>query len=164
MSAGERSGTLSIEEVLASARLPERIVELPLRGDLLAEVDGLVLELNELAAQREEVGTAERKARAEALQERVQRLRQESVEATVRVRLRAVPSTRAGELRAKFRLTEDKPQRKKDQDFDAFVDQLLSESIIEPPIESVEDVRRLRAALSGPLFRVLSDAATDLFV
>lgn len=153
----------SFEEVIATARLPERIVDLPLRGDLLAELDALVLELNDLTAQREEVGTAERKARSDALQERVQHLRQESAAGTVRVRLRAVTSARAQELSEKYRLTAEKEQRKKDRDFDAFIDELLSESIIEPRIESVDDVRKLRSTLSGPLFRALSKAAMDLF-
>lgn len=139
--------TKSFKDKLKTARLPQRSVEVCLRGDLFAEIEELDLELARLVKDEGDerlVGNP----RAKELADRIEALRAEMAEETETFTLRAIPGGQLTALQAEF------PPRKDDAadaragyNRDDFMEALLKRSVISPEI-SEEDWPTLLEVMS----------------
>lgn len=104
---------MSWRDKVKAARLPEATVKLVLRGDLQAEHERLVDEIQKAA---EQPRTSLASKGTKALEERLRAIEAEAAESVVEVRLRALPrAARAGDTRPTWReLTEAHPPRVED--------------------------------------------------
>lgn len=153
---------MNIDELLAEARLPEKEIQVCLRGDLLAEYDAAAAALDE----------AERMARIEAsldsggpkiaAAERVAAVRERLLAASVTFRLRAVPRSRWTQLYAEH------PPRDGDAidaatgfNRETFFDALTLESVIDP-VMAAEQWQALADRLSSAQYDALTTAAWEV--
>lgn len=132
---------MSWRDKVKNARLPEATVKLVTRGDLQAEHERLVDEI-EKAADQPRASLASKGTKA--LEEQLRKLEAEAADSVVEVRMRALPrSKRAGDTRPTWReLTEAHPPRVEDgvmnardrlmggQNADDFPEPLVRASII----------------------------------
>lgn len=152
---------LTVEDVLAAARLVERTASICLRADLMAEHDQVLGELGSLVtASGEVIGGDEEGAvsdqsnasRAQELADRLQQLKREMRGAMWHVRFRAMASD---EWTTFKRLWWPKG---KDPDMTEFRTKLVAACAIEPPI-SEDQVKELRKKFTSSQFVELSDTA-----
>lgn len=152
------------KSLLAGAKMPERIVQLCLRGDLTAEVEKLFYELQKAKAQKTDSlagnGTGE-------LIERIEALQAEMREHTAPVRLRALP-------RARWRELKEKHPPRRDDDGDAlpedlrsgvnratFFEPLVRASVVDPDLTDSE-WSQLLDAITDMQFEELAGVAWEL--
>lgn len=145
----------SFDEILESARRPEDVVPLCLRGDLVAEFRRLEQDL--AGASTVAVSLGER-APAKVIAERMQALRAEMAEAAVPVRIRALeprawsdfhatrPTKTAGEDQALF-----------DDRWHAWICDMVARTVVDPPC-TAEQVEQLVPRLSHRQWKDLTDA------
>jgi hypothetical protein len=95
-----------VKAALDAARLPERSVELCLRGDLVAELQELQREMVD-AEREEQVAGSLDGGRARELAEQVLQLREQMLDDTIVVRLRALPRKKKRDLMAAHPPRED---------------------------------------------------------
>jgi hypothetical protein len=155
------SGLLTVEDVLASARLVERTASICLRADLTAEHDLVLGELGtRVTASGEVIGGDEEGAvsdqsnasRAQELADRLQQIKIEMRASMWHVRFRAMDSDT---------WTAFKKQhwpKAKGADMTEFRTKIIAECAIEPPITE-DQVRQLRKKLNASQFVDLSDTA-----
>lgn len=141
---------LTVEDVLESARRPEKYARVCLRADLQAEHDQLVAELatlvnaqGEIIADEEaSIGEATAEARAKQINERLKVLRAEMAESMWFVLFRGMAAEDYQVFDKKYR------PKTKDADFTEFHSRLVTETAIDPAI-AYEQVVALRKKL-GP--------------
>lgn len=154
----------TLADILEKARLPERVIELNLRGDLDAELDLLVADLATLVDRRKQAGDKTDAEAAEAeeteLRDRVRELTAESAAGKVRVRLRALTSSRRDELLDQYSDDEGKVPRESEK-FVVFMNTMLAEMLVEP-VATVEQVASLRSVLGAKAMNTLTNAALTL--
>lgn len=155
-----------IKERIKAARLPERTVQLCLRGDLQAEFEDLERQLEE--ALRVPADALEGDASV-PLAERIEALRQQMLDETVTFRLRAM-------TRSAWRaFVAEHPPRKdpetgdideRDQvlllNVETFYPDLIRRSVFDPELDDSEWALLLDEALTDRQFGVLADAAWGL--
>lgn len=154
---------LTVEDVLASARLVERTASICLRADLTAEHDRVLGELGGLVtASGEVIGGDEEGAvsdqsnasRAQALADRLLQLKREMRDSMWHVRMRAMPSD---EWTTFKRLWMPKG---KEPDHTEFRTKIIAACAIEPPITEAQ-VKELRQKLTAAQINALSDTAFE---
>lgn len=157
------SGLLTVEDVLASARLVERTASICLRADLTAEHDQVLDELGTLVTPSGEViGGDEEGAvsdqsnasRAQELADRLLALKREMRASMWRVRFRAMDSDTWTAFKKQHM------PKGKDADMTEFRTKLIAECAIEPPITE-DQVRQLRKKFNASQFVDLSDTAFE---
>jgi len=148
-----------IRALLQQQKQPEETVKICLRGDLNAEIVDLDTRLgdirNELAAHGD--GRLNGSAEARRIAERIEELRAEAEEASVLVRLRALPRKEWNDLIAKH------PAKNKEQDFDAngLFNEAVPACIVEPELDA-ETMDKFLDALTGGQFDQLAGTAYKL--
>ncbi|HEY0889374.1 MAG TPA: hypothetical protein VGE38_07175 [Nocardioides sp.] len=155
------SGLLSVEDVLAAARLPERTATICVRADLTAEHDAIMAEMatlvtpgGELLADDDEAAVSDQSnaARARELADRDRRVLDEMRANLWRVRFRAIDSDEWPEYKKKHM------PKGKDVDLKDFRTKLIADCAIEPPITE-DQVRALRKKFGSGQIDKLSDTA-----
>jgi hypothetical protein len=153
----------SIAELVAKVKLPEDVVPIVMRGDLLAELHVLEEELSNLrktiapAADDRLVPQAPPGAPLEA---RIAELQEEIRQSVERFRVRAISDTALADLTAQH-----PPRDGNDEDrqfgynYDSFSTALVAACLIDPVVESPQDIESLRAALVRPQWHALVNAA-----
>lgn len=149
----------TIKERLAAAKLPERSLQVCLRGDLAAEFDELERQLREArqTSPRRRVGS---KADDTALAERIEALREQMASEMLTLRLRALPHAEWQELRRKHRDDEDKTNALGIK-LEPFLSDVLPRSVVEPEMDA-DDWERLNEVLSAGDFDRLTLTVYDL--
>lgn len=145
-------------DVIAAAELPERSVEVCLRGDLLAALQDLQRQLPD-AEREDKVGGSLGGGRALDVAQQIQALREEMLDHTITVKLRALP-------RKKFRtLVVDHPPREDNEgdralgfNPDTFFDALLRMCAVEPVLDDALWAQ-LEDKLSDGQWQTLTNAA-----
>ena len=152
--------------LLTAARLPERTVPICLRGDLVAEFEGLERQLDE--ALRVPSNSAEGDG-AGPIAERMEHLRKEMREHTYQFRLRAMTRPRWHEF-----IGEHPPRKAEDSDeidardrlrgvnIETFFPALVRESVVDPVLDPAEWTLLLDQALTDRQFDELANAAWAL--
>lgn len=152
---------LTVEDVLASARLVERTASVCLRADLTAEHDLVLGELGTLVtASGEIIGGDEEGAvsdqsnasRAQELADRLLQIKREMRASMWHVRFRAMASDEWTTFKKMWW------PKGKDPDMTEFRTKIIAECAIEPPITEAQ-VRELRKKLTAAQFVELSDTA-----
>lgn len=155
------SGLLTVEDVLAAARLVERTASICLRADLTAEHDRVLDELGtlvtpggELLADDDELGmdAQSNAARARDLSDQLQQIKAEMRASMWHVRFRAMDSDAWSAFKKQHMPTA------KGADMTEFRTKLVAECAIEPAITETQ-VRQLRKKLNSSQFVDLSDTA-----
>lgn len=156
------SGLLSVQDVLAAARLPERTATICVRPDLQAEHDAIAAEMatlvsadGELLVEDDEasMGAQTNAARARELADRDRQVLDEMRANLWHVRLRAMDADEWPE----FKKTMPKG---KDADVSTFRAKLIARCAIEPPI-TVEDVAALRKKFGSAQINKISNRAYE---
>jgi hypothetical protein len=122
-----------IRKQIQERKRPEMVVPICLRGDITAEIYELDRQLSEVSKSVSAVGDGRLNGndKARALGEKIQALREEAAEATVKVRVRALERRQWRGLIEKF------PGKTKDQLFDpAMYNEAVPLSIVEPELDS----------------------------
>lgn len=150
---------------LKGARLPERTVEVCLRGDLVAEFEELErqyrAELNKPSTSLADGGNAVE------LGERMETVRADMAGEMLTLRLRALPRRRWSELIAEHpvRIGDDGTPNAEDENFgynsDTFFEALIRESICDPQL-SDENWQALDDVLTDSVFQQFANAAIML--
>lgn len=153
-----------IKAIIAGGRRPERVVPVPMRGDLAAECEQLERRLAELELGRNQPGASlAGSLEATEVAGRMEAIRAEMSESIVEFRLRALPSKRSRnqKLPTWDQLKDAHPPRegnKKDAesgvDMDAFNEQLLRLSIVDPELDD-NDWDNLLEVLTDGTFTLL---------
>jgi hypothetical protein len=155
--APRRTKRQDAKAVLAAAKLPERSVELCLRGDLVARLQELQRELTD-ADREEKVGGSLAGGESVRISEEIRTLREEMLDHTMVVRLRALPR------KSKAKLIADHPPRE-DHETDRLVGfneetttaALLRACAFEPALDE-DDWARLEDVLSDGQWVALNNA------
>lgn len=162
---------MTVDEVLASARRPERTARVCLRADLEDEHAQLVAELatlvnaqGEIIAEEEAaVGEITGEARAHQINDRLKALRAEMAQSMWFVRFRGMPSEDYDVFEKKY-----KPKTK-DADFSEFHARLVAETAIEPTISYDQAValrkefgKRAMLELYNTAFTVCNTGGVDV--
>lgn len=156
--------TKDFSAILAGAKLPERTVDLCLRGDLVAEVERLDAELARLQKQP---GTSLAGNGSAALVEQIEALQEQMREHTYPVRLRALPRQAWRELREAHppRMDADGDPVLEDRmsgvDRTSFFEPLVRASIVDPELTD-EQWAALDGAITDRQFEDLTAAAWEL--
>jgi hypothetical protein len=155
-----------IKAIIAGARRPERIVEIPMRGDLQAEMGQLEERLIELEAAKAKPGASlSGSPEAAPIAARIEELRAEMRESVVEFRVRALPKVRGrGSVRKEptwDELKDANPPRDDNADdkqqgvnLDEFHEQLLRLSIVDPVLDD-EDWAALLDVLTDGTYSLL---------
>jgi hypothetical protein len=123
----------SLKEKLAAAKLPEKVVTLCLRGDLLASHDQLI---NELADARREVASSLAGADLDPILDKIEALRQEMLDDSIDLRIRAMPSRNWDALiKAHPPRPDDELDQRLGYNAYAFYRQALIDSCVEPALD-----------------------------
>lgn len=155
------SGLLSVEDVLAAARLPERTASICVRADLTAEHDQIMAEMatlltpgGELLADDDEAGMDAQgnAARARELADRDRQVLDEMRAHMWRVRFRAMDSDTWPEFKKQHM------PKGKDVDLTDFRTKIIVACAIDPELTD-EQVRQLRKKLGTAQIDKLSDTA-----
>lgn len=156
---GTASPPLRFRDVIAAAKLPEKVVPLCLRGDLAAQVDELEAQLAQTRPSERMVPNPERVA----LAQQIEALQDEMKASTVAFRLRALP-------RREFRaLTKEHPPRDgepQDQmagvNTDTYFLAVVRRCLVEPELTEDEFVNLADNVLSSGQWRKLQESAASL--
>lgn len=150
---------MDIQQLLDSARLPEKDVPLCLRGDLLAEWDAASAALAEAQRQAQVEDSLDAGGPVPGLMERVEAIREQMAQSSVTFRLRAVSRRRWTALYAEHPPRDgDKTDALTGFNRDTFYDALTYECIVEPKI-TPQQWERLADNLSSAQFDTLAEAA-----
>ena len=158
--AGSAVNDLTIDEILARAKTPERTARICLRADLQAEYDELVTELAGLvdaegrviADEEAALGETTPAQRAVELEARLRALRDEMAENTWSVRFRGLTTDELALFNREHAPKSD------DQDMTEYNTQLIAACAVKPNL-TVDDVRKLRKALGSRAMGELVNAA-----
>jgi hypothetical protein len=151
-----------IKALVAGARLPERVVSIPMRGDLAAECERLEEQLRDLELEQGGPGASlSGNPRAREVAEQIEALRAQMKDSMLEFRLRALPKRRGGKQPTWNQLKDANPPRENHPvdkengcNTDEFGEQLLRLSIVEPELDD-EDWNNLLDGLSDGTFLVL---------
>lgn len=152
----KKAAQTGLAALLDSAALPEKTVEVCLRGDLVAQVEDAERELRDV---RTNAQTMADRGAARVLAERIQALREEMQSSSVVFRLRGL--TRQGWTAL---LTEHPPRPGEQTDktlgynTDTFFPALIRACLVEPELND-EQWEQLDAVMSAAQFDDLADAA-----
>lgn len=147
---------MSLDDLLNSAALPEKTVEVCLRGDLTAEVEDLERQMRDV---RTNAQTMAERGTVSALAQRIEELRREMQSSAVVFRLRGL--NRAGWtalLRAHPPRKDDKVDAAMGYNVETFFSALIRACLLEPEVTD-EQWERLEALLSSKQYDDLADAA-----
>lgn len=152
-------------ELIRSAKLPERIVHLCLRGDLAAEHERLSAELS--AAQRSNTTSLAGNSHAARLAEDIRALEELMAESTVAFRLRALPRRQWAQLVAAHPPRRDEGGRVVDTDasgvnIDEFMADALRRCVVDPVLADEDWTSLVDECLTDAQYTQLSDAAWAL--
>lgn len=142
----------NIGDILASAKLPERTVEVCMRGDLLAEWQDLEKQLAKTQAAEHGTDSLARGGDARKIAERMQQLRDEMRKHEVTFRFRALPSREYSDMQAKHRPTQKQREQGYDLNWNTWPVALVSACAIDPAMDEEE---------AGKLADTISDAQWD---
>lgn len=143
---------LDIDDIIASARLPEKTVALCLRGDLQAEWEELERELRAVQGMAEEESLAG-DPKARELAERMEAIAQEMADHQVTFRFRALGKKAYSDLMMEHRASEEKKDESVDGlDWSTFPTALISACAIDP---------KMSVAKAGKLSETLTDRQWD---
>jgi hypothetical protein len=146
----------ALADLLNDAALPEKTVEVCLRGDLLAEVEDLERELRDA---RISVQTMADQGRARKIAEQIEKAREAMREASVVFRLRGLTRKAwAGLVGAHPPRKDNDTDRALGYNMDTFFPALIRACVTEPELND-ETWERLDPALSSAQFDELVDAA-----
>lgn len=157
------SGLLTVEDVLASARLVERTASICLRADLTAEHDRVLSELGtlvtpsgEILGDDEEAGmdAQSNASRARELADRLQVLKREMRASMWHVRFQAMASDEWTTFKKLWW------PKGKDPDMTEFRTKIVAACAVEPPITE-DQMKQLRKKLTSSQIVTLSDTAFD---
>lgn len=146
----------SLDDLLASAALPEKTVEVYLAGRVVAEIEEAERELRD---QRANAQTMADRGRTRQIAERIEALRAEMQSSALVVRLRGLNRKAWAAL-----LAEHPPRRDQDVDkqlgynVDTFFPALIRACIIDPVLDDAQ-WEQLDAVLSSSQYDALADAA-----
>lgn len=145
------------DQILASAKMPEKEIPLCLRGDLQAEWETLDAELN--AGRTEQTATLAGPPPNVELAEKIQGLEAEMAKAMVTLKLRAMGRTEW------FALTAAHPPREDNvmdriQGFNgaSIWDEMIANTLIEPKLDKDRVTKLLDALTPGQVSRVANEA------
>ncbi len=162
-----KSTIKNFADMLGTAKLPEKVVQVCLRGDLAADFEELERQIEEAEAAREGVDSLDSGAEVAELAEKAEALREQMKEHTYPFRLRALPR------RAYRALVAAHPPRKetdaegnekvRDEDglgfnIETFFEPLLRRAIVDPDLSDTT-WDRLQETLTERQFEVLATAA-----
>ena len=135
MTAVKKKVVKDIRTLLQEQKRPERVVKIYLRGDLIADIDQLDVELQKLGQSLAAQGDSRLSGNSEAkrLGDQIQALRAEAEESSVSVRLQAMTRKAWNDLIAKHPGDKDK-----NEDFDArkLFDEAVPLSIVDPDLDA----------------------------
>jgi len=159
----KKPALVGLDQMLSTAALPERTVEVCLRGDLVAQVEDLERELRDL---RTNTVTMADRGRARGLAEQIETLRVEMQSSVVVFRLRGLNRKAWAGLLGLHPPRNDPGTSKKDQDTDkalgynveTFFPALIRACLVEPAM-SDEQWKRLEELLTSKQYDDLIDAA-----
>lgn len=145
-----------LSDLLEQASLPEKTVEVCLRGDLVAQVEDLERDLRDL---RTNTQTLADRGKARQLAEQIEQVRAEMQNSSVVFRLRGLNRKQWADLLAAH------PPRRNDEtdkalgyNTETFFPALIRTCLVEPSVDD-EQWERLDALLSSAQFDALVDAA-----
>lgn len=150
-----------IKALIAGARRPERVVPIPMRGDLMAEIGLLEVRLAELqAAAAGPAASLSGSAEARQVAEHLEQLRAQMQESCIEFRVRGLARTRAkgrGSAAPTWdELVEANPPREgnvKDREagvnMDEFHEQLLRACLVDPVLDDDDWAALLEALTDG---------------
>lgn len=148
-----------VKALIASARLPERSVEICLHPDLMAELQDLERQLEEADARHRSSGSLAGGDRVEIAQ-KMEAVRERMKAHTVKFRLRAVPRRRWTAL-----VAEHPPRPGVERDTvmglneETFFEAMVRECTVEPDLDDKDWATLLDEALSDAQWGVLTNAA-----
>lgn len=140
----------NIEDIIASARLPETTVPLCMRGDLQATFEELERELEEARA-ADDGGTLASGGRAREVAEQIEALRAEMSAHTHVFRFRALPRPTYSDLLAQHRPRKNRTDGGEDEidvNLDTFPTSLIAACCVDPPM-SHEQASKLSAVVTN---------------
>lgn len=151
----------SAKELIKAAKLPERTVDICLRGDLATEVQSLEAELTAALDAEQNDGRLGGK-KSKQIAARIEEVRAEMAESTVSFRLRALPRRRWREL------MDEHPPKKGDKGDEAmgvalepFLDAVTPASVVDPELDAAEWAELVDVLSSGEYDRITT-AVWDL--
>lgn len=152
-------------DLIAAARLPERTVQLCLRGDLLAE--HAELEARLAVARRASADSLAGNADAVRISHDIEALQELMAEHTIELRLRALPRRQWAELVAKHPPRRDDGGRTLDADtsgvnVDAFMAEVLHRCIVDPELPEAEFARLVDECLTDAQYGQLTETVWTL--
>lgn len=153
------------QELIRNARLPERTVQLCLRGDLAAEHEALEARL--AAARQQNSGSLAGNPEASRLAADIRALEELMAESTVEFRLRALPRRKWAALVVKHPARTDDAGRVLDSDrlgvnVDAFMEAALHQCIVEPVLTEEEWAGFVDEGMTDAQYEQLTDAVWAL--
>lgn len=138
---------LNIDEVIASAKLPEKTIPMVLRGDLQAEWEDLERQLRAEEDSDDNVSLAGN-PKARELSERMEKLAETMREHEVVFRFRGLSSKAYSDLLTQHRAPEDKRDEAVDgMDWDTFPAALIAACAVDPAM-TLQQAERLNEAVS----------------
>lgn len=145
---------------LAAARLPERSVELCLRGDLVAQLQDLSRQLVEVERDEKATGSASLDGgQLVELANQIRVLREEMQDDTIVLRLHALPRRKWTALVAAHPPREDnQADQVTGMNVDEFAEDLIRQCVVDPALDD-EDWARLEEVLSDGQWQALTNAA-----
>lgn len=155
-----------IKAMIRGAQLPERTVAVCLRADLVAEVEALDRELTE--AQQTPRDSLASGGRARDLAERIEALREQMLDHTVELRLRAMPRRVWRAFVAEHPPRKDPESGEVDDrdtigvNTETFWDELIRRSVVTPDLDDEDWSRLLGEILTDAQYNTLTDAAWGL--
>jgi hypothetical protein len=132
---------IDIDEVIASAKLPEKTLPLNLRGDLQAEWEDLERQLR-VAQENADDDTLAGDPKARKIANRMVAISKEMAEHTVVFRFRALPKTAYSDLLTKHKADENTEHQVDGLDWDTYPTALIAACSVDPKM-SVAQADRL---------------------
>lgn len=149
---------ISIKERLAAAKLPERSVQVCLRGDLAAEFDMLEAKLKDARASE---GSRRLASKGDAVQiaEQIRDLAERMSEAMLTVRVRALPRAEWNRIMLQHPPGKDASEGDKAMgvSFEAFMADVMPRCIVDPELDE-DDWATLNNVLSSADYGKILDA------
>lgn len=149
---------MDIKTALASARRPEKVVPICLRGDLLGEFDAAESELQQLEKTVLSAPSLAAGGRRRQIAERLDALRQQMLDESVPFRLRGLGRAAWTQLMSEHPPRDD-AERAMGMNGGTFFPALVRASVVEPEISSEEWDTLLADVLTSAQFEALADAA-----
>lgn len=145
-----------IEDILASAKLPERTVQICLRGDLQAEFEDLERQLT--AAQASDEDTLGGGAKAREVADLIEVVREQMTEHTTVFRFMGLSARAYSDLLAQHKPTEQQKRDGADLNWETFPLALIAACAVDPKM-SPEQAERLNDAVTNRQWDDLFNAA-----